>query len=245
MAVLAEEIMTSPAISVSPQTNVAQIASLLASKHFSAVPVCNPDRTLVGIVSESDILKPFRESFRAKQDWWLGVIAEGEELPQDFLNYIRRDTRTAANIMVRQVITAEETATLPELAELMIKHAINRLPILRDGKLIGIVSRSDLVAAIAASPAVLVSAMRAAGDLGDRQLTIRELRGIIRRKIRLPFRSAHPSARLANSCMTVASAPFWSQKAMAASPGCSLAETQSSASMPRRWIQRQPRSVPS
>lgn len=156
MAVTAADIMTSPAIFVSPETNMAEIASLLASKHFSAVPVCHPDHTLAGIVSESDILKPFRETVRAKRDWWLGVIAEGEELPQDFLDYIRRDTRTAADVMVRQVFSATETTTLPELAELMIKHAIKRLPILRDGKLLGIVSRADLVAAIAASPAMLV-----------------------------------------------------------------------------------------
>src|ERR1700761_152076 len=102
MAVTAGEIMTSPAIFVTPETNMAEIASLLASRHLSAVPVCHPERTLVGIVSESDILKPFRESTRAQRDWWLGVLAEGEALPQDFLDYIRRDTRTAAEVMVRQ-----------------------------------------------------------------------------------------------------------------------------------------------
>jgi CBS domain-containing protein len=156
MAITAADIMTSPAVFVTPETNMAEIASLLASKHYSAVPVCHPDRTLAGIVSESDILKPFRESVRARRDWWLGVIAEGEELPQDFLDYIRRDTRTAADVMVRHVFTAQEDATLPELAELMIKHGIKRLPILRDGKILGIVSRADLVTAIAGSPAMLV-----------------------------------------------------------------------------------------
>jgi CBS domain-containing protein len=156
MAITAADIMSSPVIFVAPETNMAEIASLLASKHYSAVPVCHPDHTLAGIVSESDILKPFRESVRAKRDWWLGVIAEGEELPQDFLDYIRRDTHTAVEVMVRHVFTAEEHTTLPELAELMIKHGIKRVPILRDGKLVGIVSRGDLVAAIAASPAMLV-----------------------------------------------------------------------------------------
>jgi CBS domain-containing protein len=129
---------------------------LLASKHLSAVPVCNPDNTLAGIVSESDILKPFRESVRARRDWWLGVIAEGEELPQDFLDYLRQDTRTACEVMVAHVMTASEDTTLPQLAELMLKHAIKRLPVLRDGRVVGIVSRADLIAAIAGSPAMLV-----------------------------------------------------------------------------------------
>jgi len=135
---------------------MAEIASLLASKRFSAVPVCHPDNTLAGIVSERDILRPFRESVRARRDWWLGVIADGEDLPQDFLDYLRLDTRTAADVMVRHVVTAEEHATLPQLAELMLNHGVKRLPVLRDGKVVGIVSRADLVAAIVRSPAMLV-----------------------------------------------------------------------------------------
>ncbi|MDR3534050.1 MAG: CBS domain-containing protein [Rhodopila sp.] len=156
MSITAAEIMSSPAITVAPQASIAEIASLLASKHFSAVPVCHPDHTLAGIVSEGDILKPFRESVRARRDWWLGVIAEGEELPQDFLDYLRRDMRTAADVMVHHVFTTEEHATLPQLAELLIKHGVKRLPVLRDGKVVGIVSRADLVAAIARTPAMLV-----------------------------------------------------------------------------------------
>jgi len=156
MSIAAADIMTSPATVVAPEASVAEIASLLASKHFSAVPVCRPDGTLAGIVSEADILKPFRESVRARRDWWLGVFAEGEELPQDFLDYIRRDTRTAADVMVPHVLTVEEQTTLPQIAELMMKHAIKRLPVLRDGKVVGIVSRADLVAAIARTPAMLI-----------------------------------------------------------------------------------------
>lgn len=156
MSIIAAAIMTTPVTVVAPQSSMAEIASLLASRHLSAVPVCHPDKTLAGIVSESDILKPFRESVRARRDWWLGVIAEGGELPQDFLDYIRQDTRTAADIMVAHVFTAAESDTLPQLAEMMIKHGIKRLPVLRDGKVVGIVSRADLVAAIAQSPAMLV-----------------------------------------------------------------------------------------
>jgi CBS-domain-containing membrane protein len=156
MAITAADIMTAPAIVVRPETNMAEIASLLASKGLSAVPVCHADNTLAGIVSESDILKPFRESVRARRDWWLGVIAEGEEMPQDFLDYLRQDTRTANDVMVRHVYTAEEKITLPQLAELMLNHAVKRLPILRDGKVIGIVSRADLVGAIVRAPAMLV-----------------------------------------------------------------------------------------
>lgn len=155
MPITAENIMTSPAIVVAPDTTMAEVASLLASRHISAVPVCSADRTLIGIVSESDILKPFRESARARRDWWLGRLAEGEGLPKDFLEYLQKDSRTAADVMVRQVLTVNEQTTLPQIAELMTKHRVNRLPVLRDGKVAGVVSRSDLVAAIAASSNVL------------------------------------------------------------------------------------------
>lgn len=156
MSITAADIMTSPAVVVGPHTNMGEVASLLASNHFSAVPVCTADGALVGVVSESDILKPFRESVRARRDWWLGVIAEGEALPQDFLDYLRQDTRSASEVMTKHVITVTEDATLPELAELMITHAIKRIPVLRDGTVIGVVSRSDLVRAISRSPAMLV-----------------------------------------------------------------------------------------
>jgi CBS domain-containing protein len=155
MATTAAEIMTSPAIVVAQEASVAEIAALLSSKHISAVPVCRADGTPVGIVSEGDILRPFRESTRQRRDWWLGLIAEGEELPQEYLDYLRHDTRTAADLMVSHLVTADEQATLPQLAELMVTHGIKRIPIVRDGRVVGIVSRADLVTAIAQAPAML------------------------------------------------------------------------------------------
>jgi CBS domain-containing protein len=156
MTKIAADMMTSPAIIVAPQASVAEIAALLSSKQISAVPVCDPNGALVGIVSEGDLMRPFRESARLRRDWWLGLLAAGEELSQQFLDYIRIDTRTAADVMVRPVITAGETATLPQLAELMTTHGVKRIPIVRDGHVVGIVSRADVVRVIAHAPAMLL-----------------------------------------------------------------------------------------
>lgn len=156
MSIRAADMMTSPVISVMEETGVAEIAALLSAKHISAVPVCRPDGTLAGIVSEGDVLRPFRESVRQRRDWWLGIISEGETLSQEYLDYVRRDTHTAKEIMATFVITADESATLPELAESMLKHAVKRIPILRNGRLVGIVSRADLIESIARAPAMLV-----------------------------------------------------------------------------------------
>lgn len=156
MAVTAAKIMTSPAIVVLPEASASEIAKLLADRHISAVPVCKPDQSLVGIVSEGDLLRPFRESARVRRDWWLGALLAGGEPSQEFLDYMRNDTRTAADMMVRRVVTARENATLPELAELMVANGVKRLPIVRENQVIGIVSRADLVRALARAPAMLV-----------------------------------------------------------------------------------------
>lgn len=156
MSRIAAEIMTTPVVTVPPTASAADIATLLAGKRISAVPVVDDDGRLQGIVSESDILRPFRETARQKRDWWLGLIAEGGELSQEYLDYVRRDTRTARELMARAVVTATEDATLPQLAEIMMSHNARRVPVVRDGRVVGIVSRADLIAAIAREPAMLV-----------------------------------------------------------------------------------------
>jgi CBS domain-containing protein len=155
MTTTAADIMTSPVITVSPDTSMAEIVAVLAHSHISAVPVCSPNGMLAGIVTEGDVLKPVRDSVRTKRDWWLGLLSEGEELPQAFLDYLLTDTRTAADVIVHPVITADRTATLGQMAELMIAHGIKRIPILGNHRIVGIVSRADMVAALARAPAMI------------------------------------------------------------------------------------------
>ena len=124
----------------------------MSQHRISAVPVLDEAGTVIGIVSEADVLKPYRESIVAKRTWWLDLIAEGEDLPKDFLDYLRQDHHTADDIMVPDVVTGDHQMTIPELAELAMKHGVRRLPIVRDGKLVGIISRADLVRVIAQTP---------------------------------------------------------------------------------------------
>ena len=154
--ITAAQIMTSPAVTIAPESGVEEIVRILSDRHISALPVCKPDGTLVGLVSEGDILRPFRESARVRRDWWLSMMAEGEALSQSFLEYLRQDTRTASDVMVRHVVTADEHATLPQLAELMSRHGVKRIPIIRGSTVVGIVSRSDMIGALARTPALLV-----------------------------------------------------------------------------------------
>src|SRR3954454_5602175 len=155
MPATAADIMTSPVVTVLPQASLKQVTELLNAKGISAVPVCDADGRLAGSVSEEDVLRPFRQSVRDRRDRWLTLLAEGERLGQEFLDYIRADGRSAADVMVSDVRTAREQTALPELEEMMIQHGVKRIPIVKDGRVVGIVARSDLVRAIADAPAML------------------------------------------------------------------------------------------
>jgi len=82
--------MTSPVVTVLPQASLAQIAELLNAKHISAVPVCDADGRLAGIVSEEDVLRPFRQSVRDRCDTWLTLLAEGPRASRPLCPSLRR-----------------------------------------------------------------------------------------------------------------------------------------------------------
>ena len=155
----AAAIMTQPVITVAPDDIVAKVAEVLTKHGISAVPVCEADGTLLGMISEGDLMRPFGQENALRRDWWLNLVAEGTDLGKEFVDYIRVDRRRARDLMTTTVVTAPATASLPELADLLSKHHIKRVPILRDGKLVGIVSRADIVRAVASG--------KAAGDEPD------------------------------------------------------------------------------
>jgi CBS domain-containing protein len=151
MPVDAASIMTRGVVTVGPDATVAEVATLLARHDISAVPVCDADGTLLGMLSEGDLMRPFGSANEMRRAWWLGMLAEGTDLASEFLDYVRVDNRHARDLMTRDVITATERASAGEIADLISRHHIKRVPILHDGKLVGIVSRADLVRVLARS----------------------------------------------------------------------------------------------
>jgi len=147
----AASIMTRNIVSVLPTTTVPAIAKLLAQHAISAVPVIDAQGQLLGMVSEGDLIKPLRAKSQLHQDWWLELLAEGEKLAPEYLQYIAQDWHTAKDVMHIDVVTAPETATVPELADLLVKHNIKRVPICDGKRVTGIVSRADLVRTLAPS----------------------------------------------------------------------------------------------
>jgi CBS domain-containing protein len=145
----AREIMTTKIIAVRPETPASAIAHLLFEQGISAVPVIDESGAPIGMVSEGDLMPRDESEREARRDWWLKIIAEGETLSADYLEHVEDKTRTAQQIMSTPVITVGETADIVEVAELLSAHRIKRLPVVRDGRLVGIVSRADLVRAVA------------------------------------------------------------------------------------------------
>jgi CBS domain-containing protein len=147
----AASIMTRKVVTARPSDTVARVARLLADNSISAVPVCDDDGDLLGMVSEGDLMRPFVNTNVKRRAWWLTLLADGTELAPEFVDYVRLDRHEVGDLMTRPVIAATDTASVTELAEQMVTHRIKRVPIVRDGKLIGIVSRADVIRAIAQS----------------------------------------------------------------------------------------------
>lgn len=145
--------MTRQVIAVSPETSISAIARTLASHAISAVPVVDHDGQLVGMVSEGDLLGRKQAAHEQRRDWWLTLLAEGEALSPEFVASLRNPEMTARELMSQVVVTVGEDASAAEIAQLLTRYRIKRVPVLRDGKMVGIVSRADLLRALVAGDA--------------------------------------------------------------------------------------------
>jgi CBS domain-containing protein len=159
MTLIAADIMTAKVITARPEDSVAKIARLLSDHGISALPICDAGGAVVGMLSEGDLIRPFGQEHASKRAWWLNLLADGTDLSPAFLECIKVENHPARDLMVTPVIVAAPDTTVPELADLMSRHHIKRLPIMSDGKLVGIVSRADVVRAIARTPDAIMEAL--------------------------------------------------------------------------------------
>ena len=145
MASSVGDVMTRRVVSALPGDTAATLAGLLADNRISAVPVCDAGGRLLGIVSEGDLMRPFGEVHSLRREWWLDLLADDSNLDTEFLHYIRNDRRPIRDLMTTPVHSVSEDTPLAKAADLMLRHHVKRLPVLREAKVIGIVSRADLV----------------------------------------------------------------------------------------------------
>jgi len=153
----AADIMTRFVVRVSPTASMTEVAKALAQHAISGVPVTEADGTLAGIVTEGDLVRPLMKSRERRREWWLRHLAEGTDLAPEFVAYARGSQASARDLMHVNVITASEDTSIADIAETMTRNDIKRVPIVRDGKLIGIVTRADLVKTLARDPEALLN----------------------------------------------------------------------------------------
>ena len=144
------DIMSTKVVTVSPSTTVRDIAGLMVEKHVSGLPVLSDSGTLVGMVSEGDLLRRPELGTQKHRRRWVSFFSGVDEQAREFT---KTHALRAGDVMTEQVIHVSEQTPLGDVVGLMEKHNIKRLPVLSDGKLVGIVSRADLLRALAARQA--------------------------------------------------------------------------------------------
>ena len=141
----AREVMTSRVISATANTPIRDIAQLLLKNHISAIPILDYTGAPIGMVSEGDLIGRDETERKAQREWWLALLAEGESLSSDFLSGLRRPERVASEIMSKPVVTVGDDTDTAEIARLLTTYRIKRVPVVRDGRVVGIVSRENLL----------------------------------------------------------------------------------------------------
>ncbi|MDP1748705.1 MAG: CBS domain-containing protein [Reyranella sp.] len=138
----AKQVMTRQVHAVTADASVYDAAQVLLNAGISAAPVVDADGTLIGIVSEADLMYRSEIGTVPGKSWLQRLLSDDAILAKD---YIRAHSHRVADVMTRNLVTASEHATLGEIATLMQRHRVKRIPIARDGKVVGIVSRANLL----------------------------------------------------------------------------------------------------
>ena len=142
----ASDVMVSNVITVGPDAYVPEVADLLLRNRISAVPVVGLNGEILGIVSEGDLLnRPESETVHRKS-WWLEALTSKETLAAD---YVKSHSRKVTDVMTRDVVTASPESSVAKVAALLEKYCIKRVPIEKNGKIVGIVSRANLLQGLA------------------------------------------------------------------------------------------------
>jgi CBS domain-containing protein len=138
----AHQIMTRNVVSVTPEHTVFQAASLMLQNHISGLPVVDEAGAVVGVVSEGDFLRRSEIGTSRKRSRLLSFIfGHGREAE----DYVHERGRKVSEVMTPSPITVGEDTSLSELVSVMERNKIKRVPVVRHGKLVGIVSRSNLI----------------------------------------------------------------------------------------------------
>lgn len=161
------ELMTTNVATIGPEAPLKDVAKLLIERGISGLPVCDIEGHVLGVVSEGDILYKEHDPTESHLGGPLGWIVEGAV---DYEAYAKAKALTARKAMTSPAITIRPSASVAEAAKTMSERRVNRLPVVDDGKLVGIVTRADLVRAFTRSDAEIERELKE--DVVERTLWI-------------------------------------------------------------------------
>lgn len=168
----AKDVMTTSVATIGASATVKEAAALMLDRRVSGLPVTLEDGRIAGILSEGDLVRRAEIGTDRQDSWWLRLLSLADE--NAAAAFVKTHATRVADVMTTPVISASEETPVEELALLLDKHRIKRLPVLRGDRIVGIVSRADLVRRLAmAQPA-----RPAAGS--DRELREKALAAIAR-----------------------------------------------------------------
>ena len=167
------DVMTSSVVVASPDMNVQAAAKLLDDNRISGMPVVDAAGQVIGVISESDLVRRTEiGTGERRRSWWLEFFTSNRELASE---YVKEHAHMVKDIMSQPVVSVREDTPLSEIADLLERHRIKRVPVLRDDKLVGIVSRSNLIRALASFAPVKLATLPS--DREIREAVLRELSG--------------------------------------------------------------------
>jgi CBS domain-containing protein len=142
----AKDVMTSPVVSVAPDSTIFEAVRVMLQRHISGLPVIDKDGHLVGIVTEGDFLRRAETGTQRRRPRWLEYLIGPGRLADE---YTRSHGRKVLDIMTPEPLTVSEDTSLEEIVGTMEKRRIKRMPVMRGDEVVGIVSRANLVHALA------------------------------------------------------------------------------------------------
>lgn len=138
-------IMTSPVVGIAASASIKEAADLMITHRISGLPVVDDSGRLLGIVSEGDFLRRSELGTERKRSWWLEFLLSPGKAADE---YVHAHGRKIEEIMTTQVVTVASETSVQQAVNLMTKRRVKRLPVLADGRVVGIVTRSDLLRAM-------------------------------------------------------------------------------------------------
>jgi len=143
---IAADIMTRNVITVRPETTVGEAVALMLDNHISGLFVVDATGLLVGVLTEGDLLHRQEIGTGRRSSWWLRLFVPGREAA----DFTHNNSRRVEDLMTRDVVTIAEDTELSDIVRVLEQNRIKRVPVVKDGKVTGVVSRANLLRALSA-----------------------------------------------------------------------------------------------